>query len=75
MRMQEREKIRAEVLAEMNEQANTFVQEQIKVAHSQIYEEIVRQVAMRTGGSQPVQAEEEMPLSQNRNQPMRSESV
>ena len=40
--MQEREKIRAEVLAEMNEQANTFVQEQIKMAHSQMYEEIER---------------------------------
>jgi hypothetical protein len=47
-KLEEREKIRAEVVAQMNEQANMFVQEQIKLAHEQMLAEIERRVALRT---------------------------
>ncbi len=52
----------------MNDQANAFVQEQIKLAHAQMYQEIERQVALRVPAdmSQRI-SEDNPPLSQNRN--------
>ena len=74
--MQEREQIRMEVHAEMQQQANDFVQEQIKLAHTQMYAEIERRVAERTGGTsqllgtaqQQPAADRDPPMSQNRSQ-------
>ena len=50
--MQERERIRHEVHAELQQQANDFVQKQIEMAHTQMYAEIERRVAERTGHTQ-----------------------
>jgi septal ring factor EnvC (AmiA/AmiB activator) len=60
--MIEREKIRAEVAAEMKAQAQQFVNEQIQQAHAQMYQEIERQVAARVNANR-----QDPPLSQNRN--------
>jgi hypothetical protein len=65
-KLQEREKIRAEVAASMNEQANMFVQEQIKLAHEQMLAEIERRVAQRTSCDAPPRE------NQGRSFPMRS---
>jgi hypothetical protein len=52
----------------MNAAANVFVQEQIKQAHAQMYEEIERQVALRTHAEAVERSSQrEPPLSQNRN--------
>ena len=52
----------------MNAAANVFVQEQIKQAHAQMYEEIERQVALRTHAEAVDRSSQrEPPLSQNRN--------
>ena len=50
--MQERERLRHEIHAEMQQQANEFVQKQIEMAHTQMYAEIERRVAERTGQTQ-----------------------
>ena len=51
----------------MNAAANEFVQEQIKQAHAQMYEEIERQVAMRSHAEADRGSHREPPVSQNRN--------
>ena len=70
--MQERERIRHEVHAELQQQANAFVQEQIKLAHTQMYAEIERRVAEHTGQTQlhmqQTNTNQDPPLSQNRSQ-------
>ena len=66
--MQERERIRAEVHAELQQQANTFVQEQIQLAHTQMYAEIERRVAEHSGHPQLHGSQlEEMEFSQSQN--------
>ena len=65
--MVEREKIRAEVQAELNAKAQEFVTEQIKLAHAQMMEEIERRVAQRTGAESKQIFFQDPPLSQNRN--------
>ena len=65
--MQERERIRAEVHAELQQQANTFVQEQIQMAHTQMYAEIERRVAEHSGHPQLQSQLEEMEFSQSQN--------
>ena len=65
--MQERERIRAEVHAELQQQANTFVQEQIQLAHTQMYAEIERRVAEHSGHPQLQSQLEEMEFSQSQN--------
>ena len=69
--MQERERIRQEVQTELNQQAQNFVTQQIQAAHTQMYAEIERRVAERTGQSQQLsqlEALDEIPMSQNRSQ-------
>ena len=65
-KMQEREKIREQVRAEMNDQANAFVQEQLRIAHSQMQQEFERQLALQ-GTASKVNLFPQPPLSQNRN--------
>ena len=57
-----REKIRAELTAEIGAQAQAFVAEQIRIAHGQMHEEIERRLASKT-----VTDGQDPPLSQNRN--------
>ena len=57
----------------MNDEANAFVQQQISQAHTQMYEEIERQVALRSAEI-PFSQTQEVPMSQNRSQQFAIES-
>ena len=57
----------------MNARAQEFVNEEIKKAHVMMYQEIERQVAMRTAEQQDLMSQNP-PLSQNRNPDYMSQS-
>ena len=69
-RHQDLERIKAEVRASMNNEANEYVHQEIARAHTQMYAEIDRQVKLKTGADtqlEVVDLTEEIPMSQNRN--------